>query len=124
MPNALKKTGWFLGEVGGSNACPACGVTSISRHSHYVRRIQDLPDEGTPVTLSVQLDRWRCLNRSCKRQTFAGQLPPIIASPFARRTNRVLQLVRQLGHAAGGRPAERLMAPLGMPVSNDTNCAI
>jgi transposase len=66
------------------------------------------------------LDRWRCHIRSCKRQTFAGQLPAIIAPPFARRTNRVSQLVRQLGHAAGGRPAELLMAPLGMPVSNDT----
>lgn len=30
------------------------------------------------------------------------------------------ELVRLLGHAAGGRPAERLMTPLGMPMSDDT----
>jgi transposase len=32
----------------------------------------------------------------------------------------VAELVRLLGHAAGGRPAERLMTRLGMPTSDDT----
>ncbi|AFL50525.1 transposase IS204/IS1001/IS1096/IS1165 family protein [Sinorhizobium fredii USDA 257] len=44
----------------------------------------------------------------------------MIASPYARRTRRVSEIVGLLGHSAGGRPGERLMRRLGMPVSDDT----
>ncbi len=45
---------------------------------------------------------------------------PAVTALYARRTGRVAELVRLLGHAAGGRPAERLMTRLGMPASDDT----
>ena len=41
-------------------------------------------------------------------------------APFARRTTRMAGIVRLFGHAAGGRPSERLMARLGMPVGHTT----
>ncbi len=44
----------------------------------------------------------------------------MIAAPYARRTRRVGEIVGLLGHSAGGRPGERLMQRLGMPVSDDT----
>jgi hypothetical protein len=71
------------------------------------------------VALSVQVTRWECRNPQCERATFS-QLPPSIAATHARRTTRVADLVQLLGHAAGGRTAERLMARLGMPTSDDT----
>ncbi len=40
--------------------------------------------------------------------------------PYARRTRRVSEIGGLLGHSAGGRPGERLMRRLGMPVSDDT----
>ncbi len=40
--------------------------------------------------------------------------------PPARRTTRLAEIVRLFGHSAGGRPSERLMARLGMPVSDTT----
>src|SRR5208283_4579735 len=43
-----------------------------------------------------------------------------LAAPFARRTARLAGIVRLLGHSAGGRPSERLMRRLGMPVSDTT----
>jgi transposase len=46
--------------------------------------------------------------------------PPPVAEPFARRRRRVSNLARLLTHAAGGRPAERLMARLGLRQSDDT----
>jgi transposase len=100
-------------------ACPSCSVPSTTRHGRYGRLLQDLPEQGTVVTLSVQVTRWQCRNSQCKRQTFS-QLPSCITAPYARRTTRVAGLVQLLGHAAGGRPAERLMAQLGMPTSDDT----
>jgi hypothetical protein len=45
---------------------------------------------------------------------------PDLAAPFARRTARLAEIVRLLGHSAGGRPSERLMRRLGMPVSDTT----
>ncbi|MBK6468947.1 MAG: transposase [Rhodobacter sp.] len=41
-------------------------------------------------------------------------------TPFARRTSRVGEIVSHLGHATGGRPAERLLHRLGLGVSDDT----
>ncbi len=74
---------------------------------------------GTPVTLRVSLARWRCQNHSCERRTFSDRLPHIARS-FARKTCRVADLTTLFGHAVGGRPAERLMASLGLPQSDDT----
>ena len=44
----------------------------------------------------------------------------VSAAPFARRTARLAGIVRLVGHSAGGRPSERLMGRLGMPVSDTT----
>ncbi|WP_408863366.1 ISL3 family transposase [Acidiphilium acidophilum] len=111
---------WTVSTVGrGSARCPGCDMRSSRRHGWQVRLLQDLPAQGTPVTLRVCLSRWRCQNQGCARKTFSDRLPKI-APPFARRTCRVADLTRLFGHAAGGRPAERLMASLGLPQSDDT----
>lgn len=111
---------WTVLALGqGSARCPVCDVQSTRRHGWQVRRLQDLPAQGTPVTLRVRLARWRCQNQGCERQTFSDRLPEV-ARPSARRTCRVADLTRLFGHAAGGRPAERLMASLGLPQSDDT----
>jgi hypothetical protein len=45
-------------------------------------------------------------------------IPRCLDSP--RRTTRLAGIVRLVGHAAGGRPAERLMRRLGMPIDRTT----
>ena len=95
---------WIVSAVGsGSGRCPNCESLSTSRHSRYVRHLQDLPVQGTTVALRLRLSRWRCRNRGCERQTFSDLLPRI-TRPFARRTRRVSELAHLVGHAAGGRP--------------------
>jgi len=49
----------------------------------------------------------------CGRHTFIARHPQV-ADPFARRTRRVSDLARLATQAAGGSPAERLMARLGV----------
>ena len=116
----LKDGTWQVSALGqGERTCPGCGMDATVRHSWQRRRLQDLPAQGARVMLSMQLGRWRCRNRACKRQTFTEGLTAT-AAPLARRTCRVAELVRQLGHTAGGRPGERLMAQLSLPVNNDT----
>jgi hypothetical protein len=67
----------------------------------------------------LRLGRWRCRNQQCDRLVFTERVPGL-AAPFARRTARLAGIVRLLGHSAGGRPSERLMRRLGMPVSDTT----
>jgi len=99
--------------------CPVCRVESRSRHSVYTRTLGDLSAQGTPVTVLVRVGRWRCRNGRCERRIFAERLPAV-AAPFARETDRLAGIARLFGHSAGGRPSERLMARLGMRVSDTT----
>ena len=103
----------------GHASCPVCGTPSSSRHSSYLRTLRDLSAQGTPVNIQARLTRWRCRNDQCDRRIFAERVPRL-AIPFARRTARLAEIVRLFGHSVGGRPSERLMARLGMPVSDTT----
>ena len=103
----------------GHACCPVCGTQSSSRHSSYIRMLRDLSAQGKPVIIQAQSTRWRCRNQQCDRRIFAERLPRL-ATPFARRTTRLAGVVKLFGHGAGGRPSERLMASLGMPVSDTT----
>src|ERR1700677_2351272 len=99
--------------------CPGCGAQSKSRHSTYWRTFRDLSAQGAPVIVQARLRRWKCRNQQCDRRIFTERVPGL-AAPFVRRTARLAEIVRLLGHSAGGRPSERLMRRLGMPVSDTT----
>jgi hypothetical protein len=99
--------------------CPDCGTQSSSRHSSYVRTLRDLSAQGKPVNIQARQACWRCRNHQCDRRIFAERLPRL-ATPFARRTARLAGIVKLFGHGVGGRPSERLMGRLGMPVSDTT----
>ena len=117
---ALTDDEWVVSAAGSAiGICPDCGRRSQSRHGWSNRSLQDLPVQGKPVTVKLLLSRWRCSYHKCERQTFTDRLPTV-AAPYARRTTRVLEIVGLLGHSTGGRPGERLMERLGMPVSDDT----
>ena len=101
------------------SVCPGCGARSKSRHSTYWRTLRDLSAQGAPLVINARLGRWRCRNQLSDRRIFTERVPSL-ASPFARRTVRLSEIVRLIGHNAGGRPSERLMKRLGMPVSDTT----
>ncbi len=102
-----------------SAACPTCAQVSQRLHSRYQRTLADLPWQGRPVKLQVQARRFRCLNPSCNRQTFAERLAGV-APAAARRTERLGDLQGHLAHALGGEAGRRLAERLAMPVSADT----
>jgi len=101
-----------------SAVCPTCAQVSQRLHSRYQRTLADLPWQGRPVALQVQARRFRCLNASCARQTFAERLAGAPAA--ARRTRRLGDLQGHLAHALGGEAGRRLADRLAMPVSADT----
>ncbi len=114
------KGDWLVSACGPSSGiCPDCRHQSRSRHGWSYRSLQDLPIQGNEVTVRLQLSRWRCKYRQCRRQTFTDRVPAF-AIPYARRTTRGAEIVSLLGHSTGGRPGERLMERLGMSISDDT----
>ncbi len=101
-------------------ACPRCGTASRHVHSRYRRRPADLPAHGRKVELVLLVRRFRCRALRCPAKIFAERFPPDVTRPHARRTSRLQGLVRHLGLALGGRPAQALAARLLLPVSKDT----
>jgi transposase len=111
---------WLISAAAiGSGICPVCGRISTRRHGWHERRLQDLPAQGAAVTVKLRLQRGQCRNGACKRKTFTTQLPEV-AAPRARRTDRAMEVVHLFGHGVGGRPEERLIKRIGMPMSDDT----
>lgn len=99
--------------------CPCCGVAASRRQSQYQRMLADLPWQGVPVVVRLVVRRFWCDNPACPRVIFAERVPTL-ATPYARKTQRLLTVLTQLGFALGGEGGHRLLAVLGMPTSGDT----
>ena len=104
---------------GSVGQCPSCGTVSRRVHSHYRRRVIDLPLSGRIVQLLVIARRFRCDAVLCGRQIFTERFAHLLA-PSARRTTRLDSIVHHLGLALGGRPAAGFAKRLMLPVSKDT----
>ena len=100
-------------------ACPLCGQSSARPHSHYLRRLADLPCHDRPVRLLVEVRRFFCANADCRRRIFAERLPAV-AAVRARTTVRLDKAHCHIGLALGGEAGSRLAARLAMPTSADT----
>ena len=110
--------GWMVEAEGQRGAiCPSCGLVSHSRHSRYWRQVLAL--QGTAVTLKLRMGRCRCRTPVCRRQIFTERVAGVLV-PHAQQTNRLAETGTLVGRALGGRPGERLLNRLGMPVSRHT----
>ena len=112
--------GWVVEATApNSAACPECSVLSTARHSSYIRHLKDLPTQGVAVKLRLRVGRWRCRNRSCRRQIFCQRLERVMEKQ-AIETRRCEEIVRQVAYALGGRPGQRLIRRLGLRCSRNT----
>ena len=102
-----------------SAQCPKCSHRSSRRHGQYRRRLSAEPSMGRPVSLGVEMRRFKCVNRQCSQATFAEQIDAL-ALPKQRRTVGLDGAWRSIAQALGGSAASRLATTLGMPTSRDT----
>lgn len=100
-------------------SCPDCGCLSAKVHSHYRRKPHDLPVAERQVRLHLGVRRFRCMNQSCPRKTFAERMPEFLPV-HAQRTARLTTTLRQVALALGGEAGARLSRPLHMPTSSAT----
>ncbi|MBS2546932.1 transposase [Catenulispora sp. NL8] len=104
--------------VGPTATCPRCGARSERVHSHYRRRLGDLPIGAQPVIVELTVRRFFC-DGPCPLRTFAERVG-VLTSRYARRSIPAAGLVTQLGLMLAGRPAARMVAVFGLPVGRNT----
>lgn len=99
--------------------CPDCLHPAQRVHSRYHRTLAEQPWQSVRVRLRLRTRRWFCDDPACARRIFAERLPGF-AHRYARRTDRLAQVLRCLGMALGGEAGARLAAELGLAISPDT----
>ena len=116
QPNAIKV---LVKTIQPSPCCPQCQHVSHSLHSHYTRRIADLPWHGVAIHLHLQTRKFRCRNELCRQQVFCERLPQV-APAYARQTVRLNEALLVLAFALGGEAGARATHRLSLSVSGDT----
>ena len=99
--------------------CPCCGTATRRVHSHYQRTVQDIAWGGRQVQLSVKARRFVCDNAACQRRIFTERLPDLVAS-HARRTERLVSLMQQVGLLCGGSVSVAILRRLRITTSRWT----
>lgn len=99
--------------------CPRCDQDSVRIHSRYVRKLADLPCQGVAVRLLLHTHRFFCANDNCSQRIFCERLPAV-ARRYARRTERLKNVLSLIGFAIGGEVGARIATKLGIEASPDT----
>lgn len=99
--------------------CPDCQSPSSRVHSRYQRTVKDLPSSGLAVQLKVPVRRFFCDNPFCSRKTFAQAIPEV-ALRYARKTLRLIEVLKELAFALGGEAGARIARVLKTACSADT----
>jgi transposase len=99
--------------------CPLCGQRSTRVHSHYTRKVAEIPSGGFCVQLLIQVRKCFCENATCPRKIFTERFAAFV-KPWARMTTRLCQVIQAIGLATGGRLGVRLGDHLGIHTSRMT----
>jgi transposase len=63
-----------------NGVCPSCGKSGARIHSHYQRKLQDLPWQGITVSVLWRSRKVFCDTPGCPRRVFTERLP-LVAAP-------------------------------------------
>lgn len=102
-----------------SACCPLCGQTSARIHSHYHRRLTDLPVAGQPFVWQLKVYKFFCDNEACDRRIFTERFTQHI-QPYARWLDKCQGQLKQLGLVAGGQYGSLIGRLFGLLVSGST----
>ncbi|KAB8188689.1 hypothetical protein FH608_043430 [Nonomuraea phyllanthi] len=99
--------------------CPACGALTGRVHGYAGRMVRDVPVDGRPVVVSLQVRRLVCPAWEYPRRTFREQVPGLIER-YQRRTGRLAGQLSAVVKKLAGRAGARLSAPLAIGISRST----
>ncbi|MDE6253566.1 MAG: ISL3 family transposase [Lachnospiraceae bacterium] len=98
--------------------CPLCGTESRSLHATYERILQDTPIHCKQTFLHVTAYKYECKNPACSGTVFMEPLPFAKASQV--RTDALNSLILGVSMFLSNEGASKVLALLGVTVSNDT----
>jgi hypothetical protein len=93
--------------------------SSTQVHSHYQRKLRDLPWEAIPVRIQLHVQRFFCDTEGCGQRIFTERLPNTVHR-YARRTCRLSDAIKQIAWALGGSAGSRFARQLGILASAST----
>lgn len=99
--------------------CPVCHQSTHRIHSYYERTLADLPWADYSISLQMRVRKFFCPNRQCSRRIFTERLEKL-ASPWARRTQKLTDQLTAIGIELGGSAGVRLTRRLNHQVSRNT----
>jgi transposase len=88
-------------------------------HSHYRRKVADLPWLGIAVEVHLHTRRFFCATAECPRRIFTERLPGVV-TPYARRTDRLSAWVTEVAFALGGAGGARILCGQGTAICGQT----
>ena len=100
-------------------SCPSCGTVSSRIQSRSTRKLRDLPTVGRPILLMLHVRRFFCKRSTCAQKMFVERLPDL-CHPYAQRTKRLQEALRQLGLSMGGQAGADGGSEHGINGSRDT----
>lgn len=99
--------------------CPLCNRPATRIHRYCERTLLDVPCFGRAVRLQVRARHFYCSNPTCPRKTFSERLNGI-AGVYARRTQRLTEIILEIAYESGGECGAREVRKLGIPISGPT----
>lgn len=102
-----------------SATCPRCEQVATHTHGWNQRQPQDLPYIDANTRLQLTVRRFRCTNSNCPQKTFVEHFPDWLP-PYARRTDRLTELMRDIGFEVSAESARRIFARMRVVTSGDT----
>lgn len=100
------------------SCCPKCGMESKKLHATYERTLQDTPIHCKQTFLHMNVYKYECLNLECDCKVFMESLP--FAKPSQVRTDALNSLILGVSMFLSNEGASKVLALLGVKVSNDT----
>lgn len=98
--------------------CPICGKMSTKLHATYRRKFQDTPILCKQTFLHANVYKYDCENPDCECKVFMEDLPFAKASQV--RTDALNTLILAVSMYLSNEGASKVLALLGVQVSNDT----
>lgn len=98
--------------------CPVCGIISTTLHATYERTLQDTPIHGKQTFLHANVYKYDCENPECDCKVFMESVPFAKASQV--RTDALNTLVLAISMFLSNEGASKVLALLGVQISNDT----
>ena len=99
--------------------CPICNTESSKVHSQYNRFLFDLSVIDKTLSIYLTSRKFFCCNTFCYRKIFTERYVTLI-SPYARRTNRLNELLKKIAFSMSSEAASRISKYTSAPLSADT----